>query len=305
MTQLAHLNMPTHQYKYPQVSLDSSYGQVVPIKLNTVNLVKEYLFTIVEGSLTGGTSPAWTVSGSNPLVTHVTIKADNQTIYDADYSTVAEELKLFNGFSSNGLSLWIKMGLQDILNQGKLFEQTVFPSFKFNQVYLYLTVAPLANVTSGSPTGSSGTTLYLTEIDIDRSQVNFPILKTVKLQFSASQPITGENHNTSLLSLDGLYAYMQVFGQADTDISYLKLVINTSHIEFDSYFSALKAENSSVFKSTPDNGYAYLLFSEDGSIDKMLALDNPSALKSVDLIVDTTTSPLTTTFFKTEIIGYY
>ncbi|MEM3846316.1 MAG: hypothetical protein QXU98_11535 [Candidatus Parvarchaeota archaeon] len=48
-----------------------------------------------------------------------------------------------------------------------------------------------------------------------------------------------------------------------------------------------------------------MLFSEDGSIDKMLALDNPSALKSVDLVVDTTTSPLTTTFFKTEIVGYY
>ncbi|MEM0143021.1 MAG: hypothetical protein QXL94_03605 [Candidatus Parvarchaeum sp.] len=305
MTQLVHLNLPTHKFKYPQVSLDGQYGQVVSIKLNTVNLVKEYLFSIVEGSLVGGTSPAWTVSGTNPLITHITIKGDNQTIYDADYSTVAEELKLFNGFSSSGLSLWIKMGLQDLLNQGKLFEQTVFPSFKYNQVYLYLTVAPLANVTSGSPTGTSGTTLYLTESDIDRSQVNFPILKTVKLQFSASQALTGENHNTSLLSLDGLYAYMQVFGQADSDISYLKLVINTSNIEFDDYFSSLKAEDASIFKVAPDNGYAYLLFSEDGSIDKMLALDNPNALKSVDFIVDTTTSPLTTTFFKTEIVGYY
>lgn len=303
--QLAHLNLPTQKFKYPAVNLDSNYGQVVQVKLNTVNLAKEYIFSVAEGTLNGGTSPAWTVSGSNPLVTHVTVKADNQTIYDADYSTVAEELKDFNGFSSTGLSLWLKMGLADLLNQGKLFESTVFPSFQFNQVYLYLTIASLGTITSGSPTSTSGTTLYLTEQVIDRALVNFPILKTVKLQFSASQALTGENHNTSLLSLDGLYAYMQVNGVNDTDVSYLKLLINSGSIIFDDYWTSIKAENASLFKSSPSTGYAYLVFSDDGSVDKMMALNNPNVLKSVDFVVDTTTSPITTTFFKTEILGYY
>ncbi len=299
------MNLPTHKFKYPVVSLDSAYGTVVQVKLNNVNLVKEYLFSIVEGSFVGGTTPAWTVSATNPLITHVTIKADNQTFYDADYSTVAEELRDFNGFNSNGLSLWIKMGLQDILNQGKLFESTVFPSYLFNQAYLYLSVAPLSAVTSGAPTGTSGTQLFLTENDIDRNQVNFPILKTVKLQFASSQGITGENHNTSLMSLDGLYAYILMNAINDTNISYVKLLVNSDKIEFDDYWASIKGEDASVLKVTPSTGYAYLMFSEDGSIEKMLALDNPNALKSVDFVIDTTTSPVTTTFFKTEILGYY
>lgn len=305
MVSLTHMNLPTHKFKYPIVSLDSAYGTVVQVKLNNVNLVKEYLFSVVEGTLNGGTSPTWTVSSSNPLITHVTVKADNQTFYDADYSTVAEELRDFNGFNSTGLSLWIKMGLQDILNQGRLFESTVFPSYVFNQAYLYLTVAPLSSVTSGSPTSTSGTNLFLTENDIDRSQVDFPVLKTVKLQFASSQGITGENHNTSLMSLDGLYAYIQMFAVNDTDVSYVKLLINSDTIEFDDYWTSIKGENASVLKVNPSSGYAYLMFSEDGSIEKMLALDNPNALKSVDFVVDTTTSPITTTFFKTEILGYY
>ena len=197
------------------------------------------------------------------------------------------------------------MGLQDILNQGKLFESTVFPSYMFNQAYLYLTVAPLSAITSGAPTGTSGTSLFLTENDIDRSQVNFPLLKTVKLQFSASQGITGENHNTSLMSLDGLYAYILMNAVNDTDVSYVKLLINSGTIEFDDYWESIKAENASVLKVSPSSGYAFLMFSEDGSIDKMLALDNPNALKSVDFVIDTTASPITTTFFKTEILGYY
>ena len=305
MPSLIHMNLPTHSFKYHTISLDGTYGTTIQIKLNTVNLVKEYLINIAAGALNGGTSPTWNISGSNPLVTHVTVKGDNQTFYDADYSMLAEELKDFNGFSPSGTNFWIKMGLQDILNQGKLFESTVFPSYMFNQVYLYLTIAPLAAVTTGSPSSTTNSTLFLSEIDIDRADVDFPILRTVKLQFTANQAITGENHNTSLMSLDGLYAYVLVRATTENDISYLKLLINSSKIEFDSYWYSLKAENSSVMKVMPSQGYAYLLFSEDGSIDKMLALDNPNALKSVDFVIDTTVSPTITTFFKTEILGYY
>ena len=305
MVSLTHMNLPTHKFKYPIVSLDNAYGTTIQVKLDNVNLVKEYLYSITEGTFVGGTSPTWTVSATNPLITHVTVKADNQTFFDADYSTVAEELRDFNGFTSTGLSLWIKMGLQDILNQGKTFESTVFPSYMFNQAYLYLTVAPLASVTSGSPTGTSGTNLFLTESDIDRAQVNFPILKTVKLQFASSQGVTGENHNTSLMSLDGLYAYIQMNAGNDTNVSYVKLLINSGTIEFDDYWASIKGEDASVLKVTPSAGYAYLLFSEDGSIEKMLALDNPNTLKSVDFVINTTTSPVVTTFFKTEILEYY
>ena len=88
-------------------------------------------------------------------------------------------------------------------------------------------------------------------------------------------------------------------------MSYVKLLINSDTIEFDDYWTSIKGENASVLKVSPSSGFAYLMFSEDGSIEKMLALDNPNVLKSVDFVVDTTTSPLTTTFFKTEILGYY
>ena len=42
----------------------------------------------------------------------------------------------------------------------------------------------------------------------------------------------------------------------------------------------------SVLKVSPSSGFAYLMFSEDGSIEKMLALDNPNVLKSVDFVVN-------------------
>ncbi len=73
MSSLPRLNLAKKTSTYPAISLDQDYGQTITVDLYRVDLVHDYVFSIVLGTLSGGTSPAWTVSASNPLITALTI----------------------------------------------------------------------------------------------------------------------------------------------------------------------------------------------------------------------------------------
>jgi len=303
MSSLPRLNLAKKTSTYPSISLDQSYGQTISIDLYRVDLVHDYVFSIVLGTLSGGTSPAWTVSATNPLITHVSIYGDNEPIFDADYQLFMEEAKIVRNYAPSGTNGMVLLGVRDLMKKGVIFEITALPSFKFNQLKMKLAVAPLANVTSGSPTGSSGTTLYLQEEVNPLSEVlansvikNFGILDTRKLQISSPLSISGVNDLTEFLSKDGAYADILLASMTGSSVNYanltdsliteLKLEINNQVTVFDDYWAILKAQDQAMLQNYPDVGYALKAFSPEGVLSDFLDL-TPEDLKRVNLKVTT------------------
>ena len=280
---------------YPPISLDSNYGQVVRVSLDKVDAVVDYLANVVLGTLTGGTSPAWTVTGSNPLITHISLKANNQTIRDFDTQMLYEYMKIARGQAVNGLALQIPMTDIQYATKHRILN-SLFPSYSYTQIYLELTIAPLANITSGSPTGSTGTTLYLTEQSLARSAINFKIFDFRMLQIESALALTGNNSLTQFLATDGYYKSLMYFANtggsyataSDTLVNTIELILNLRSTIKQAYWSSLKIGNQALFGQPVDTGYAFEVFMENADFTQLLALDNPIIQKSVNAKVNTT-----------------
>jgi len=297
---------------YPQIVLDDKYGTTFAIDLFRTDAIRKYVFSITEGTLNGGSSPAWTVSGTNPIITHVQIKADNDTIYDIDTIPSQNLYTLLHSGSFNGLNYNIQ--LTDIDYQSKKeFELTVFPSYAYNQVKMYITVAPLSQITSGSHTSTTGTVMNLVEYDIDRSSVNFPPLRVKKLQFATTLSINGENDLTTFLSQDGSYKDLMLIAQSsqpstaglypntsDSLISKIGIIINNAYYPYSSYWSAIKQENQAIFGNSMPTGFVDLVFMPDNEASNLLSLFDVNAIKNVNLKINTTASGVYLTAIKTE-----
>jgi len=293
--------MPTKvlKFSYPEVVLDGSYGTQVTIQLKRNNLIQKYIGVVTLGALTGGTSPAWTVSGSNPLITHVTVTADNDVLLDMDTDMLNEINKLGFLWTPDGLTYRIDM--TDInFENSKNVDGTEFPSYAYNNITLTLTIAPLANVTSGSPTGSSGTTFALVEYASIYPQT-IPLVKVKKLQSSYVLNTTGLNQvvPSPFYTLQGafkmiLYKVLSGSTPSDSAISKMKLVINDSNIIYDEYYNTKKADNNQQFNIPLDTGFiadVYMPGASDPS--QMLVLLNPQITRVIEQDLTTTTSPVT------------
>ena len=288
--------LPEISIKYPAVAMDSLYGTTFSVDLKRTQGVLHYLLNFVLGTLTGGTSPAWTVSASNPLITHIKIEAENETILSLD-SQIIELINNLVGLTSNGLTFQVDMTDKDI-KTNEIFIETLLKSYNFTSLKMYITVAPLSAVTSGSPTGSTGTQLLMQEQDIERSLVTFPTYLVKKLQNSLSLPLTGENIITNALAQTGAYKSVLLFAStgnsyataSDSLISSVKLTINNQFVKLDEYWALIKAKNQSLYHHPMPTGYAFLDFMKSNNTVNMLHLSNVNAIKSIELAFTTTVS---------------
>jgi len=272
-------------------------GLRYPLKRN--NLIQKYLGVVTLGSLTGGTSPAWTVSGTNPVVTHITLTADNDVLFDMDTDMLGELVKLGFLFSPDGLTYRIDMTDVDF-ESSKDIDGTEFPSYAYNNITLTLTIAPLANITSGSPTASSGTVFSLVEYASVYS-ASIPLVKVKKLQNTYTISSTGLSQivPSPFYTLQGafkllLFKVLAGTTPSDTAVSKMKLLINDSNVIYDEYFATKKADNNQIFNISLDTGFVadvYMPDSKDPS--QMLVLLNPSVTRVVEQDITTTTSPVT------------
>jgi hypothetical protein len=289
----------TLKFSYPQVTIDGTYGTQVTIPLKRNNLIQKYLGVVTLGTLSGGTSPAWTVSGSNPLITHVTLTADNDVLLDMDTDMLGELVKLGFLFSPDGLTYRIDMTDIDFTNS-KNVDGTEFPSYAYNNITLTLTVAPLASVTSGSPTGTSGTVFSLVEYASVYS-ATIPLVKVKKLQNTYTLNTTGLSQivPSPFYTLQGafkmvLYKVLSGSTPSDTAVSKLKLLINDSNVIYDEYYNTKKADDNQAFNISLDTGFVadvYMIDSKDPS--QMLVLLNPNITRVIEQDITTTTSPVT------------
>ena len=293
--------MPTKvlKFSYPQVPLDNAYGTQVTIPLKRNNLIQKYLGVVTLGALQGGTSPAWSVSGSNPLITHITVTADNDVLLDMDTDMLGELVKLGFLFTPDGLTYRIDMTDIDFINS-KNVDGTEFPSYAYNNITLTLTIAPLSQVTSGSPTGSSGTTFSLVEYASVYPNT-IPLVKVKKLQAEYNLGATGLNQvvPSPFYTLQGaykliLYKFLSGGVGSDSAISKMKLTINDNNIIYDEYYNTKKADVNQLFNIPLDAGFiadVYMAGADDPS--QMLVLLNPQVTRVIEQDITTTTSPVT------------
>ena len=294
-------------YKYPPYSLDSLLndgGGTLTIRLQRNALISKYKIYVVLGQLNGGTSPTWTVSKTNPIITQLSVISDNDTIIFATTDMLQEYNYLFQHVSPNGLSFSIPMS--DYTAEGnKEIEGTQFDSTKYINNELYVTVPPLSQVTSGSPSSSSGTYLYLVEEQYTKRPSKLVTVK--KLTSETTLSITGENELVPdpFLTTDGAYK-MVLYQQSqngvlsDNYILSTKIELNGRITIADDYISTLKLRNQSIFKVVPDVGYFAHVFMEDENVKDLLPLVNPAVVTSVKEKFITNTSPVTLKALKVE-----
>src|SRR5487761_2405579 len=306
---LSMLNLPKLELAYPQITVDGTYGAVISTQLFRTQFINAYELQFVEGTFVGGTSPAWAISGTAPVITHVSLTVDNETIFDADYQMIANYEQLISGKTPDGEAFTVR--ISDInFSQGKAeIEITGLPSWKFNQIIMLLTINSLANITTGAPTGTSGSAIQLVERGSPRASAQGVTPVVVKhLQVAQTLPITGINDLTQYLSQDGKYKDVFLYvdtgtayaAPSDTAVSRLKLVINSTTTVKDSYWQAMKAAARAITGQLPGTGYNLISFMPDNTPSKLLALNNVQAITNVDLQATTTVGTARMVAFKVE-----
>lgn len=301
--------MVTQALTYNPIVIDSllnNGGGSIDIPLKRTQGVTSYSLILVEGTLNGGTSPAWTVSESNPLITYVNVSADESPLYQAHTAMIQVLNNLVNRKSPNGLIFELDMSDRDYSQNGTLIPNTEFPSFLFTQNTLSITVPALSAVTSGSPTSSSGTTLYLVENDIPRAitQSNLNSLrKVVHLEFSTAMPNVGNNDLTNFVAQTGAYKAILLFANtgssqnfadgSDSIVNNIEIRVNDTVIVSQDFWTSLKSSNLSLFGQTPPAGYAMKVFTE---IDNAYNISNTQAITSFNFKVNTASAGYLTGF---------
>ena len=289
-------------HKYSPIVIDNDWGSVIDIDLKNTDLVTDYDLVVVPGTLDGGTSPAYTDTYLNPLVQSVKLEADNDTMISADVPQLNELRMLVRNVTGlTGTSFKIPMTAMDF-SKKTYIKETGFPSYAFVNNVLHVTLPPLSQVTSGSPTGTTGSTLYLVERDISRASVDFQLFKYKMLKISSSLGITGDNDLTNFLATDAFYQGMLHFGYtsqtapiyssegSNSLINYMDLIINNSVNLFEDFYSTMQADNQAEFGKAPDTGFALQVFMNDDNPSDLLNLSSAVVNKNVNLKVNTTAS---------------
>lgn len=294
--ELAPHGIPKNSLTYPVVSLDNAYGSTISINMKRSQAVRQYILNPVLGTL-AGTSPEWTVSGSNPLITHIKLTADSDTILDFDTDIYATYEQMITQISFDGLNLHVMVADQSFEKKGAVLDATVLKTYLYSQIILELTIAPLSSITSGTATGSTGTMLYMTEEVIARQVADgFPTLLVKKLQNTLPTLTEGENDILTAIPQTGAYPaiLMQVTDSSgsltNSAVSKVGLVLNDVYTDTNTYFSALQGQNQSIFGVPNPTGYAMRIWSADREIESMLNVSNPASVTAIDFKLESTSA---------------
>lgn len=262
---------------------------MIQIPLKLTQAVVEYDVVVTEGAFVGGTTPAWTISGTNPSISHVTIKADEDTRHDYDTQMIQEYVKETKGFAADGINFQLEMVDMDF-HTGEQILSTVFPSWYFNQVILYLTVPAISTIASGTPT-SGALTISLQEVSVPRALINFVPLRVKKLQIAKSYTLTGDNFDTQFLAQTGAYKAIlfavstgtQYGTPSDAQVSEVKLTLNDTALIRDNLWSLLKRYQQTVTSYVPSTGFAMQIYMQDAEATRLLNLADTVRIKSVQM----------------------
>jgi len=291
-------------HRYSPVNIDDDWGSTIDIDLKNTDLVQDYDLVVVPGTLSGGTSPAYSYSYLNPVVQSVKVQGDNNTYLSADVPQLNEMLKLVRGVSTpSGTSVKIHMNALDFSTR-KYLKAFSYPSYAFVNNTMQITLPPLSQITTGSPTGTSGSQLYLTEHVVSRQSVDFKLFPFKMLKISSSLGLTGDNDLTNYLSTDAYYQALLHFvstsqgsytSGSNSTINYMDLILNNEINLFSDYYYNIQSGNLNEFGTSPDTGFALQTFMNDTDLSDLLNLSSSIVNKTVNLKVNTFESGYLTT----------
>ena len=257
--------------------------------------VLAYNFQINEGTLSGGTTPTWAAAFAAPIVQHVKIVADNDTIVDVDVVLLSEMQYLMTHVKPNGTFFTVEMCDRN-WNTGQLLPVSLFPSWIYNEVQVTLTFNAVSVFTSGSPT-TTPVTVDLTELDVPRSAITFKPLRKKLLQVSAALTLTGDNDLTSFIAQTGAYKGLLLFSTssssspyanaAPANINRFTLILNDTATVRDDNWLPLTNQTQNLFLVAPDSGFVVMAFMAGIEASQLLDLRNTQKITAVDLRVNT------------------
>ena len=293
---------------YPAIVVDTSFGTSISVDLFRSNAVEDYTIIFTPGTLSGGTSPAWAYSASVPVIKHLNLKAGGQTISDMDGALLLEYVKILTTSASNGSSFILPVSDLSRKLKGSYITNTELDTYNYNQVVLTLTLDTLADLTTGSPTASSGSSLQIVENFVPKAAISGALHRVIRIQNSLSITQTGNNDFFNAIAQDGTYKSLMLFTTTSSSAPYangsntlvgeMQLLLNTNLVFKDTFFSVLRNTNGLQYGVTPDTGYALLDFFPNG-----LDLSNLSVYHNVDLRLASTVTSGVVYLLRTEYLS--
>ena len=297
---LAPSDLPETIYAYPSPVLAPSnvngqFGTTQPITLKRTQGVMRYTLLCSSLTISGGTTPTSLVSYLLPVITHVQVQADDDTLFDLDMVPWLEYQRLVQDLTTaqTGYEFDIDMADMNYRQRGILLPATLLRSFQYAQVQMNVTFNAIANITSGSPTAYS-TQVTLTETDINRDLIDkLPVFVVKKLQGTSSLVASTQNSLTQALPQTGLLKAALFVAQtsasatyanlSDTEVTNLQLVLNDSFNETTTTWLMLKKQNKALFGMNPNTGFAMKVWSETAETGKFLNISDTTKVTSVNL----------------------
>jgi hypothetical protein len=297
---LAPSDLPETIYAYPDpiytVTVASGYwGTVLPYQLKRTQGVMRYTLMADTLTLSGGTTPTSLVSNLVPVITHVQVQADDDTLFDVDMVLWLEYQRLVQGLQTaqTGYEFDIDMADMNYRARGDLLPATLLRSFQYAQVQMNITMNTQAAVASGSPTTVT-TKLHLTETDVNRDLIqNLPVFVVKKLQGTSTLVASTQNSLTQAFPQTGLLKAALFASQSSASAAYgnlvdntignLQLTLNDSFNETTTTWTMLKKQNKALFGTAPNTGFALKIWSPTAETGKFLNISDTQKVTSVNL----------------------
>lgn len=317
---LAPADLPETVYFYPDPILNPTqanglFGSTTSVQLKRTQGVMRYTLLCDTLTVSGGTTPTSIVSNLLPVITHVQVQADDDTLFDVDMVMWLEYLRLVQGLQAaqTGYEFDIDMADMNYRSRGDLLPATLLRTFQYAQVQMNITFNAIANITTGSPTSYS-TKVHLTETDINRDLIQqLPVFVVKKLQGVQTVTASTLNSLTQAFPQTGLLkaaffaaqtsASSSYANLSDTVITNVNLVLNDSFNETTTTWLMLKKQNKGLFSTNPNTGFALKIWSPTAETGKFLNISDTQKVTSVNLQVqealgDTATLSIMRIFYK-------
>ena len=302
MASINTVDKPEISLTYPIVNVTvGSEPQTIQIPLKRSQFVLGYDISVNLGNISGTTTAtSWAVSLENPFISQIEVTADSTTMFKADTYMSEVYQGLFTGGFSDGSSF--RADLADVdLRTGKEIQVTGMPSYQFTDVQMSLTIPSIQTLTGATSSSASGTAqIYISERDISRSLVDFKPIRHRTLETSTSLSVTGENDLPSFLSQSNIYKAVMLFASTEQNftsgsnsaISKVELELNDTLKIVDSYYANLQQKAKAIFKQSMPAGILPIVWMPNADISQALNITNTQAIKSVNMKLDATTSPV-------------
>lgn len=170
---MANISHPLRNFLVQQ-NLDSAYGNTalrVPLKQYIGGPLRRLMLVVTLGTLAGGTSPAYITDAADQIFQNIAFQTDNGvTLKSGSYSSfkVKYQWRNQNNALPTGthvISFERPSPLQHTAIDQRGTYNYLVPSDLLGQMDLIFNIQTLANLTTGSPTSSSGTNVQIFSIE--------------------------------------------------------------------------------------------------------------------------------------------